>query len=53
MKKKTIFIIVILLLFGVLIFIHRRVIRALIKGEPMPKAPSWHVWVPQNNRIQG
>ena len=31
-------------------FTHRRVIRALIKHEPMPKAPRWHVWVKQENR---
>lgn len=31
-------------------FIHRRVIRALIKHEPMPKAPKWHVWVKPENR---
>ena len=53
MKKKTIFIIIILLLVTVLVYIHRRAIRALIKGEPMPKAPSWHIWVPGKNRIQG
>jgi len=53
MKKKTIFIIIILLLITVFVYIHRRVIHALIKGEPMPKAPSWHVWVPEKDRIQG
>ncbi|WP_294750548.1 hypothetical protein [uncultured Ruminococcus sp.] len=25
-------------------FTHRRVIRALIKHEPMPPAPKWHFW---------
>ena len=29
---------------------HRRVIRALIKHEPMPKAPKWHYWVKKENR---
>ncbi len=53
MKKKTIFVIIILLLITAFVFIHRRVIRAVIKGEPMPKAPSWHVWVPETKRIQG
>ena len=53
MKKKTVFIIVILILITVLAYIHRRAIRALIKGEPMPKAPSWHIWVPEKNCIQG
>lgn len=32
------------------LYTHRRVIRALIKGEPMPKAPAWHVWVSEENR---
>ena len=31
-------------------FTHRRFIKALIKHEPMPKAPKWHVWVKQENR---
>ncbi len=31
-------------------FTHRRVIRALIRHEPMPKAPKWHVWVKPENR---
>ena len=31
-------------------YTHRRVIRALIKHEPMPKAPKWHVWVKPENR---
>ena len=53
MKKKTIFVIIILLLITAFVFIHRRVIRAMIKGEPIPKAPAWHVWVPETNRIQG
>ena len=26
-------------------FVHRRVIKAIINHEPMPQAPSWHVWV--------
>ena len=26
-------------------FTHRRVIKAVIFNEPMPKAPVWHVWV--------
>lgn len=33
--------------------VHRRVIKALIKHEPMPKAPKWHVWVkPENRRAE-
>lgn len=31
-------------------YTHRRVIKALIKHEPMPKAPKWHVWVAPENR---
>ncbi|MBR4456853.1 MAG: hypothetical protein IKS32_11650 [Solobacterium sp.] len=32
-------------------YTHRRVIRALITHEPMPKAPAWHFWVsPQQRR---
>ena len=31
-------------------FTHRRVISALIKHEPLPKAPAWHVWVKPENR---
>ena len=31
-------------------YTHRRVIRALIKHEPMPKAPNWHCWVKKENR---
>ena len=29
---------------------HRRVIKALIKHEPMPKAHKWHCWVKKENR---
>ncbi|MBO5994149.1 MAG: hypothetical protein J6Q41_01390 [Firmicutes bacterium] len=32
------------------LFAHRRVICALINGEEMPKAPAWHVWVPEDMR---
>ncbi len=53
MKKRTVFMIIIILLIAFLVFLHRRVIRALIKGEPMPKAPTWHLWVPEAKRIQG
>jgi len=31
-------------------FTHRRVIKAIIKHEPMPKAPNWHFWVPKDKR---
>ena len=43
MKKKLV---CVLLTAGVgaLVFIHRRVILATIKGEEAPEAPSWHFW---------
>ncbi len=31
-------------------FTHRRVIKAAVSGEEMPKAPKWHVWVKPENR---
>ena len=31
-------------LLGCLVGIHRNVIKACLKGEPMPEAPSWHFW---------
>lgn len=24
--------------------VHRRVIKAMVKGEPLPEPPAWHVW---------
>ena len=46
--------IIILIVFCVLLlcccFTHRRVIRALIRHEPMPKAPNWHFWVKKEDR---
>lgn len=50
MKTGTIVAIVVCLLVACCLFTHRRVIRALIKGEPMPKAPKWHCWVKKENR---
>lgn len=35
---------------GCCAFVHRRVIKALINGDPMPKAPAWHTWVPAEKR---
>lgn len=29
---------------GCLLFVHRRVILAAIRGEELPEAPSWHCW---------
>ena len=31
-------------------YTHRRVIKAWLNGEPMPKAPEWHVWVDPEKR---
>jgi len=31
-------------------YTHRRVIKAWLNGEPMPKAPAWHCWVAPENR---
>ena len=44
-KKKTwlaVLIAVLVCLCTCLVYIHRRVIRAAIKGEPMPECPHWH-----------
>ena len=43
MKKKLICFLL-TACFGALIYVHRRVVIAAIKGEEMPKAPSWHFW---------
>ncbi|MBQ6439650.1 MAG: hypothetical protein IJJ06_05835 [Mogibacterium sp.] len=32
------------------LYTHRRVIKALINNEPMPKAPEWHFWVKPEGR---
>lgn len=50
MKTGTIVLIIVVLLIACCLYTHRRVIRALIKHEPMPKAPKWHVWVSGKNR---
>ena len=46
MKKvnKKVIIIVAAVLIVCWCFTHRRVIRALVRHEPMPKAPKWHFW---------
>lgn len=31
-----------IIMLGIFLIIHRRVISALITGEPMPEAPEWH-----------
>ena len=50
MKAGTIIWIVVCLLVLCCLFTHRRVIRAMINHEPMPKAPKWHSWVKPENR---
>ena len=50
MKTGTIILIIVLILVACCLFTYRRVIKALIKHEPMPKAPSWHFWVSKENR---
>lgn len=49
MKTGTIIAVIICVLL-VCCYTHRRVIKALIKNEPMPKAPNWHFWVKKENR---
>lgn len=50
MKAGTIVLIVILVLVVCCCFTHRRVIKSLMTGSPMPKAPNWHFWVKKENR---
>lgn len=50
MKGSMIILIVVCVLVACCLFTHRRVIRALIKHEPMPKAPKWHFWVKPEDR---
>lgn len=42
--------IVALVLTACCVYTHRRVIKALVTGEEMPKAPNWHVWVSEDKR---
>ncbi len=44
MKKRILLRILICVLVTCCVYAHRRVIRALIRHEPMPEAPKWHVW---------
>ena len=50
MKPGYIVLIVVCVLLLCCCFTHRRVIRALIKHEPMPNAPKWHFWVKKEGR---
>ena len=50
MKNRRTAAIIICLLILCCCFTHRRVIRALIRKKPVPKAPKWHFWVKKENR---
>lgn len=50
MSTSAVILIIVCVLLLCCCFTHRRVIRALIRHEPMPKAPKWHVWVKKENR---
>jgi hypothetical protein len=50
MRTKAIVGIIAVAAVGCCMYTHRRVIRALVKHEPMPKAPAWHVWVKPEDR---
>ena len=50
MKRDTIKVLLCLSVIGGLLYAHRRVIKAVINGEPMPKAPKWHFWVSKKMR---
>ncbi|MBQ3424841.1 MAG: hypothetical protein IJH38_06575 [Clostridia bacterium] len=50
MSAGAIIAIVVAILLVCCLYTHRRVIRALIRHEPMPKAPKWHVWVKPSGR---
>ena len=49
MKKKAI-LILFLIAIGVCLYVHRRVIKALLGMGEMPKAPTWHCWVSPEKR---
>ena len=38
------------LLAAALCAIHRRAIRAAVRGEKLPPAPRWHVWMKKEHR---
>ena len=42
--KKTLICCLIGAAVGCLVYVHRRVILAAIKGEELPEAPAWHFW---------
>jgi hypothetical protein len=48
--KKNIILVLIGMLVTACAFVHRNVIKAIIRKEEMPKAPEWHCWVPRDKR---
>ena len=44
LRKKSLFVACAFLL-GIMVGIHRRVIKSVITGSPMPEAPASHFWV--------
>ena len=50
MKRDYTFLFAACFLLTAFAFFHRRVIRAKLLHEPMPKAPEWHCWVPAEQR---
>ena len=50
MNTGTIVRIIVAVLVVCCLITHRRVIKALFRGNPMPKAPKWHFWVSEKNR---
>lgn len=48
--KKALIGVAVFALVGCCAYTHRRVIKALVNGEDMPKAPAWHIWVSPENR---
>jgi hypothetical protein len=53
MKKDTIIILLLAVIAGGMLYAHRRVIKAWLNNEPMPKAPEWHFWVKEKARRKG
>ena len=50
MKKDTIIILLLAVIAGGMLYAHRRVIKAWLNDEPIPKAPAWHFWVKEKAR---
>ena len=50
MSTGAIIAMIVVVLLALCCYTHRRVIRAALRHEPMPKAPKWHCWVKKENR---